>query len=172
MAESSLSDRRFTDSAQRVMSHVTERAFDRGMLSGELSEATAGMLAVLSMVRWERKVGKAALERMGITLDSFAKELDEAIDEEGRATRSPTGPKIEVLPSGQQAHVIDTRSPLRLLLEQAEQQALALGNNWVGTEHLLLAAVHLACPRFRNLLGKYAIGYETVKQSVIEVLRG
>jgi ATP-dependent Clp protease ATP-binding subunit ClpA len=171
MQQQELSARHFTDSAQRVVRHVAERALDRGMLSGELTEATAGMLALLSILRWERKVALAALERLGADLDRLAREVDAAIGTEGQESRRAGGPRFEVLPSGQRALVVDTDTPMGPLLERAEHQALGLGHTWVGTEHLLLAAVQFACPRFREVLDQHTVSYERVRQAVLDVLR-
>src|SRR5262245_32417300 len=146
MVDPQLSARHFTDSAQRAIDHVRERAGDRGMFSGELNEATAGMLVLLSILRWERKVGRAAFERLGVDHDALAREVDAAINEEGRKARKPGGPQFKTLPSGERAIVTDMETPMRPLLDRAEHEALALGHDWVGTEHLALAAVRLACP--------------------------
>jgi len=166
-----LSARYFTDAAQRVVADIRDRALDRGMLSGELTEGTAGMLAILSMLRWERKVGRAALERMGVDRDGLAQELDEAIKVEGRGAGRPSSPRFELLASGQRCLVVDTNTPLRCLLDAAGHEAQALGNNWIGTEHLLLASVRLACPRLRELLHRHSVGYEAVQYAVAEVLQ-
>jgi ATP-dependent Clp protease ATP-binding subunit ClpA len=169
--EPSLSARHFTDAAQRVIEHIVDRAFDRGMISGELTEATGGMLALLSMLRWERKLGRAALEQIGVTLDTLAREVDSGIDEEGREARRPEGPCFETLPSGGRALLVDTQTPLRTLLDQAEHEALNLGHNWVGTEHLLLAVIHHACPRLQVTLRRHAITHDAVRQAVLNLLR-
>jgi ATP-dependent Clp protease ATP-binding subunit ClpA len=140
------------------------------MLFGELTEATAGMLAILSMLHWERKVGRAALERMGIDLDALARELDVMIDQEGSGARKPSGPQWTTLPSGQKA-IVDTDTPLKPLLDQAEHEALGLGHNWVGTEHLLLAAVRSAGLQLQGILHGHAVSYEGVRQAVLELLQ-
>jgi ATP-dependent Clp protease ATP-binding subunit ClpA len=151
--------------------HVAERALDRGMISGEFNQATAGMLALLSMLRWERKVGRAALEHLGIDHDRLARALDDAIAEEGRQAQRPGGPEIEVLPSGQRGLVMDTHTPVLQLLDQAEHEAIGLGHDWVGTEHLLLAAVRLACPRLQELLRASRVSIDGVRQAILVVLQ-
>jgi hypothetical protein len=172
MTREELSGRHFTDSAQLVVRHIAERAMDRGMLAGELTEATAGMLAVLSILRWERKVARAALERLELDLDRLARDLDTAIDAEGEASSRPGGPQFGVLPSGQRYIAVDNDAPRRPLLGQAEHEALGLVHDWVGTEHLLLAAVRFACPRFREVLDRHAVDYDRVKEAVLGVLGG
>ncbi len=166
-----LSARHFTEAAQRLVGHIADRALDRGMVSGELTEATAGMLALLSLLRWERKGGLAALEKMGVDSDVLARELDAAIDEEGRLARRPDGTRVVVLPSGRRAAAVDTEGPRKPLLEQAEHEALGLGNDWVGTEHLLMASVRSACPRLADLLRRHGIHYDGVRFAVLETLR-
>jgi ATP-dependent Clp protease ATP-binding subunit ClpA len=171
MRPEDLSGRHFTDKACRAVEHARDRAVDRGMVSGELTEATAGMLTVLSILRWERTVARAALERTAADLDALARELDAAIDAEGRAARDPGGSRFTALPAGRRGIVVDTAMALRRLLEQAEHEALGLRHNWVGTEHLVLASVRLACPRFWELLDRHRIGYDGLRQAVLDVLQ-
>jgi hypothetical protein len=166
-----LSRRRFTDSAQRVLRHVGERALDRGMRAGELTEATAGMLAVLSIVRWERKVGRAALERLAIDLCKFGQAVDEAIAIEGEGSRRPGGPYVVTMPSGQKGIILDAQTPSMPLLNRAELEARNLQHDWVGTEHLLLAAISLACNRFQRVLEEYGVSHNSLQLAVLEVLR-
>jgi ATP-dependent Clp protease ATP-binding subunit ClpA len=141
------------------------------MISGEFDQATAGMLALLSILRWERKVGRAALEHLGIDNDRLARALDDAIAEEGRQAQRPSGLEVRVLPSGQKALVVDTHTPVLQLLDQSEHEAIGLGHEWVGTEHLLLAAVRLGCPRLQELLRAFAVSIEGVRQAILDVLQ-
>jgi ATP-dependent Clp protease ATP-binding subunit ClpA len=165
-----LRGRHFTTSAERVVQHIVERASDRNMAAGELSENTAGMLAVLSILRWERKVAVGVLENLGADLDRFARELDAAIEDEGRSSRRPGGPEFVALPAGRWGIIVDWDTPCRPLLDQAEHEALALGHGWVGTEHLLLAAVRFACPRFQEVLARHGVEYDKVRREVLDVL--
>jgi ATP-dependent Clp protease ATP-binding subunit ClpA len=166
-----LSARHFTDSAQRVVLHIKERAWDRGMICGELVDSTAAMLAILSILRWERKVGRAALENVVIDCNTLARELDSLIDEEGERVRRPGGPQFQTLPSGQKAIVVDREGPLSKLLDQAEHEALALGHDYVGTEHLLLAAIRSASPGLAGLIARHGATHDAVKCAVLELLQ-
>jgi len=171
MPDLHLHARHFTDSAQRCVRHVTERAIERGMCWGEFTEATSGMLAVLSILRWERKVGRAALENMKLDLDRLARAIDIAIDEEGRRTSRYGSLEAEVvLPSGQRVLVVDRNTPLLPLLDHAEHEALGLCHNYVGTEHLLLAAVNNACPRLQDVLRSFGITADGVRQAIVDLL--
>jgi ClpA/ClpB-like protein len=181
-----LSDRNFTDAAQRVVRHIRERAMDRQMVRGELTEATAGMLAVLSIQRWERKLGRVALEQIADDVDGLARALDSAIESEGQHARSFFGEydalvviheleslgdsKFVTVPSGQQGLVVDMATPVLKLLSQAEFEAKELQHAWVGTEHILLAAVRLACPKFRSLLRQHRIQFEKLREAVLKLL--
>jgi hypothetical protein len=160
----------FTDGAELTIRQVRERAADRGMIRGEFTEATAGMLAVLSILRWERKVGRVALELLGTDLDGLARDLDQVIEDEGRSSRRSEEYPFVVLPSGQRGIVVDDDTPRRPLVEQAEGEARMRGRNYVGSEHVLLAAVRFACPRFRDVLERHRVTYERVDQAVLDLL--
>jgi ATP-dependent Clp protease ATP-binding subunit ClpA len=168
--DSQLTSRHFTDSAKRVVRHICERAIERHMVAGELTEATAEMLAILSMLRWERKLGKAAMERLVEDCDALARELDGTIARVGKDERRPDGPQVETLPSGQASIVVDMGPPLKKLLDQAERESQALGQNWVGTEHLMLAAIHSECPELREVLRRYGVDYDKVKQAILDLI--
>jgi ATP-dependent Clp protease ATP-binding subunit ClpA len=169
--EDELNERQFTDGAERVIRHLRERAHDRGMGRGGLTEATAGMLAVLAILRWERKVALAALETLGADLDRLARDLDHAIEVEARLAQEAGGPpRVTSLPSGQRVLVVDTDTPCRPLIEQAVGESRMRGRNYVGSEHVLLAAVRSACPRFRDVLDRHRVTYERVEQAVLDLL--
>lgn len=170
MSPHDLPDRRFTDSARRVIRHIADRALDRGMVAGELTEATAGMLAVLSILRWERKVARAVLEQLEADLDRLARDIDEAIRTEGLLARNPDGPQFSPSTSGERHLEVDIATPLQPLVEQAERESQLIGHDWVGTEHVLLAAVRLACPRFRDVLDRHGVTRERVQKSIFDLL--
>ncbi|MFO0911420.1 MAG: Clp protease N-terminal domain-containing protein [Pirellulales bacterium] len=170
MIPENFAERRLTDSAQRVIRHIADRALDRGMVAGELTEGTAGMLAVLSILRWERKVALAVLEQLGADLDRLAREIDEGIRAEGLVARNPDGPQFRLSSTGERQLEVDTGTPLHPLVEQAERESQEIGHDWVGTEHLLLAAVRSACPRFREVLDCHRVTHERVRESVLDLL--
>jgi len=140
------------------------------MHAGEFTEATASMLAVLSILRWERKVALAALEKLGIDLDAVARELDEAIVTEGNSSRRAEGLRFYALPSGQQIIDWDQDGPRQALLNHAEEEAQKMGHDYMGTEHLLLAAVNHACPRLSQLLNRHGITYGQTRDAVVDLL--
>ena len=63
-----------------------------------------------------------------------------------------------------------TSTPLEPLLAAAEHEALGLGHNWVGSEHLLLAIIQLADLRLREVLEWHRVVYDGVRQAVRKLL--
>jgi len=171
MENAKLAARNFTQSAIHVIEQLCPRAADRRM-SSEATEQTVNLLALLAILRWERKVGVAALERMGVDIDSLARAVDHALSATCADIRQHAGPpEYQTLPSGQRAVVVDFDTPLQPLLTTAEAEALGMDHEYVGTEHLLLATIRRACPRLREVLQDHGITYVRVKTPIIEVLR-
>ena len=167
-----LSARHFTDSAIHIINQLWPRATDRGM-STEVNEQLIMMLALWTILRWERKVGLVALERMGIELDVLAREIDQGLTRTCNEIRQASGPpKLHVLPSGQKGIVVDFNTPLEPLLATAEHEALALGHDYVGSEHLLLATIQRACPRLREVCEAHGITCDRARNAVLDLLRG
>jgi ATP-dependent Clp protease ATP-binding subunit ClpA len=168
MLKQDLAARHFTTSAIHIIEQLWPRAADRSM---EISEQTITMLALWSLLRWERKVGLVVLERMGVEPDALAQEVNQALSAASEEIRQHGGePKFQDLPSGQKARVVDFNTPLEPLLAAAEHEALALGHGYVGSEHLLLAAIQRACPRLRAVLEPRGVSYHRVKETVVATL--
>jgi hypothetical protein len=141
-------------------------------VSDEITEQTIPMLALWSVLRWERKVGLVALERMGVETVALAHDVGRALDVACAEIRQRTGPpKLQTLPSGQRGIVVDFRTPLAPLLSAAEHEALGLGHNWVGSEHLVLAIIRLADPRLCEVLERHRVIYNEVRQAVLDLLQ-
>jgi ATP-dependent Clp protease ATP-binding subunit ClpA len=171
MDNAKLAARNFTQSAIHIIEQLCPRAADRRM-SSEATEHTVNLLALLAVLRWERKVGVVALERMGVNIDKLARDVDEALSGACAEIRQHAGPpEYQTLPSGQRAVVIDFDTPLEPLLTTAEAEALGMDHEYVGTEHILLATIRRACPRLREVLQDHGITYVRVKAPIIEVLR-
>jgi hypothetical protein len=171
MQKEQLAARHFTTSAIHIVEQLGPRAADRSIHT-ELTEQTIPMLALWSVLRWERKVGLVALERVGVEIDSLARDVDRALEAACEEVRRRTGPpKLQTLPSGQRCMVVDSQAPLAPLLVAAEHEALGFGHNWVGTEHLLLAVVRLADSRLREVLERHRVTYEEVRRAVLELLQ-
>jgi ATP-dependent Clp protease ATP-binding subunit ClpA len=172
MSKQDLSARHFTTSAIHIVEQLKHRAADRGML-WEIDAPMITMLALWSLLRWERKVGLVALERLGIEPDALAQAVNQALSTAcSEKRRQGERPKYQILPSGQKAIVIDFDTPLEQLLVAAESEALAMNHNYVGSEHLLLAAIQQACPRLHDVLQTHGVTHARVMKAVIDVLRG
>ena len=171
MENAKLAARNFTRSAIHIVEQLCPRAADRRM-SSEATEQTVNMLALLAILRWERKVGVVALERMGVDIDKLARAVDDALSASCADVREHAGPpEYQQLPTGKRAVVVDFDTPLEPLLTTAEAEALGMDHEYVGTEHLLLATIRRACPRLREVLQDHGITYVRVKAPIIAVLR-
>jgi ATP-dependent Clp protease ATP-binding subunit ClpA len=171
MRNEELSSRHFTTSAIHIVEQLSSRAADRSM-SSEATEQTVPLVVFWSILRWERKVGLVALERMAIEVDALARDVDRALSAASSEIRQHAGPPTpHVLPSGHSVVMVDFSARLKPLLAAAEHEALGLGHSWVGTEHLLLAAVRLAGPRLGEILDRHNVTYDAVQQAVLAVLK-
>jgi ATP-dependent Clp protease ATP-binding subunit ClpA len=172
MLNKELSARHFTTSAIHIIEQLWGRAADRGMVS-ELTEQTVTMLLLWSLLRWERKIALVALERIGVEPDALAKAVNQALSAVCEELRQHPGkPKFQDLPSGQKVIALDFHAPLEAFLEAAEHEALRMKHSWVGSEHLLLAAIQRACPRLREILKAHSVSYDGIKEQVIGLLKG
>src|SRR5688572_388867 len=73
-----LNARRVTDSAQRILNLIPFRSGDRGL--HVVDDESFVMLALWSLLRWERKIGLCALEHLSIDIDAFSRGLDELLN--------------------------------------------------------------------------------------------
>src|SRR5688572_6421021 len=117
-----LSDRHFTDSAINIIAQLGPRAIERG-ISTEINDQTILMLALWTVLRWERKLGLVALERLGVEANAMATDVDWELNVACTEERQRMGPpKLQTLPSGQRGIVVDFQTPLAPLLKAAEQE--------------------------------------------------
>jgi ATP-dependent Clp protease ATP-binding subunit ClpA len=173
MIEEKWSARHITDSAQRILKQIPDRASDRGL--HVVDGPALVMLALWSLLLWERKVGRVALEAIGIDPFVLARELDQVLTE--IALEHP------VTYDKEQGHLVlaKTREPyehwdfdelLEPLLQQAEHEALELGHNYVGSEHLVLAVIRSAGPPLSTLLQRHGVNHSKTKRTILELLEG
>ncbi len=165
-----LSERHVADSAQKILLLTRARSGDRGL--HVVDPDSFVMLALWSLVRWERKVGLLALERMAVDLDNLTRDLNHLLDQ--KATEDPVsalGGSLVLKSTRQPYEGWEFHAVLEPLLAQAEHEAHALGHKYVGSEHLLLAMLTLADPSLGGLLQSYAVTHERVKQTVLSLLK-
>ena len=164
-----LSKRGFTDSAVRIIQQILSRASERGLV--DLNDATIAMLALWTLIRWERKVGLVALETIGVYVLALTGQLDLLLDK--RRDDNPGAAKDGILvfrKTGRPVPVANKEKKLEPLLTQTEQEARDMNHNWVASEHLLLAVIRVADSELSSLLSQHLISHETIKQTVLKLL--
>lgn len=172
MLDEKWSARHITDSAQHILRQVPSRASDRGLYV--VDRLSLLMLVLWSLVLWERKLGRIALEGIGIDPFDLARRLDELLTE--RAREHPVGYDhkegvLVLVNTGKPCQPWDFAALLEPLLQQAEHEAKELGHNYVGSEHLVLAICTSAGPPLSDLLQQYGISRQRVKEAVLGVLQ-
>jgi ATP-dependent Clp protease ATP-binding subunit ClpA len=163
--------RRLTDSAQHILAQIPSRAHDRGLLAVD-SECIA-MLALWSILLWERKVGLVAIEQSGVDRFDLIRGLDRLLAQ--KSSENPLAYDKErdilVFVKTQLPHDgWDFDQLLEPLLRQAEREAKELRHDYVGSEHLVLGIVHVAHPDLSAVLQQHGVSYEHIKDSVICLL--
>jgi hypothetical protein len=164
--------RHLTDAAQRILKQVPDRADDCGL--EVVDDTTIVMMALWSLLLGGRKVGRGALEQMGVDRFDLARELGGLLDQKGDETPVAYDPKRQQLwlvKTGEPYRGWDFEGLLEPLLREAEHEALGLGHKYVGSEHLLLAIVRLADPALSELLRRHGAEYGRVKETVLRVLQ-
>jgi ATP-dependent Clp protease ATP-binding subunit ClpA len=163
--------RRITSSAQSILKQIPSRACDRGL---HIVDGTSiRMLALWSVLLWERKVGLLALERSGADRFDLARGLDRLREE--NASEHPVaydeqrGVPLRVKPHPAYG-TWDFEALLEPLLHEAQHEASELGHDYVGSEHLVLAIVHRADPELRTLLQQHGVSHDRVKEAVTGLL--
>jgi hypothetical protein len=175
--------RRITDSARRILNQMSARAIDRGLVFRVADPASVVMLALWSVLLWERKLGLAAIEKAGGYRFDLIRALDRLLQE--RASELPLALDVEqpancdkdrrgavLVPRPNQPFVPwDSDDLLEPLLSQAQSEAKELGHDYIGSEHLVLAIVKLADPTLGNLLRDCGVTHERVREAVVDILR-
>ena len=170
MLEETWSARHITDSAQRILKQVPSRASDRGLHVVDSSSML--MLVLWSLVLWERKIGRVALEETGIDPLDLARRLDGLLTEKEHPVAYDQKRGILILVnSGEPYQPWDFAALLEPLLQQAEHEAKELGHNYVGSEHLVLAISTSATPPLADLLQEYGVSRQRVKEAVLKLLQ-
>jgi hypothetical protein len=141
---------RFTDRARRVVVLAQEEA----RLLNHDYIGTEHIL--LGLIHEGEGVAANALESLGISLEAVRAEVEGTI---GLGTEPP-GAHIPFTPRAKK------------VLELSLREALALGHNYIGTEHILLGLIREGEGVAAQVLVKLGAGLERVRQQVIQVLSG
>jgi ATP-dependent Clp protease ATP-binding subunit ClpC len=141
---------RFTDRARRVVVLAQEEA----RLLNHNYIGTEHIL--LGLIHEGEGVAAKALESLGISLEAVRSQVEEII---GQGGSSPSG------------HIPFTPRAKKVL-ELSLREALQLGHNYIGTEHILLGLIREGEGVAAQVLVKLGADLSRVRQQVIQLLSG
>ena len=141
---------RFTDRARRVVVLAQEEA---RMLNHNYI-GTEHIL--LGLIHEGEGVAAKALESLGISLEAVRSQVEEII---GQGQQAPSG------------HIPFTPRAKKVL-ELSLREALQLGHNYIGTEHILLGLIREGEGVAAQVLAKLGADLARVRQQVIQLLSG
>jgi len=138
---------RFTERARRVVVHAQEEAreLDHNYIGTEH--------LLLGLLREPESVAGQALRDLGISLESAREQVIQII---GRGTEAPAG------------HIPFTPRAKKVL-ELSLREALQLGHNYIGTEHILLGMIREGDGVAAQVLTTLGGTLERVRDKVIEL---
>ena len=141
---------RFTDRARRVVVLAQEEA---RMLNHNYI-GTEHIL--LGLIHEGEGVAAKGLESLGISLEAVRSQVEEII---GQGQQAPSG------------HIPFTPRAKKVL-ELSLREALQLGHNYIGTEHILLGLIREGEGVAAQVLVKHGADLSRVRQQVIQLLSG
>ena len=141
---------RFSDRARRVVVLAQEEA---RMLNHNYI-GTEHLL--LGLIQEGEGVAAKALESIGISLEAVRNQVEEII---GRGSSAPTG------------HIPFTPRAKKVL-ELSLREALQLGHNYIGTEHILLGLIREGEGVAAQVLTKLGADLDRVRNQVVQLLTG
>jgi len=142
-----------------------ERFTDRARRTVVLAQEEARMLQhnyigtehlLLGLIHEGEGVAAKALESLGISIEAVRQQVEEMI---GRGQHAPSG------------HIPFTPRAKKVL-ELALREAIALGHNYIGTEHILLGLIREGDGVAAQVLVRLGADLNRTRQRVIEVLHG
>ncbi|TLM76300.1 MAG: ATP-dependent Clp protease ATP-binding subunit, partial [Actinobacteria bacterium] len=141
---------RFTEKARRVVVYAQEEA----RMLNQNYIGTEHLL--LGLIREQDGIAAKALESLSISLDDVHQQVEDLI---GRGTYVPTG-NIPFTPRAKK------------VLELSLREALQLGHNYIGTEHILLGLIREGEGVAAQVLLNLGADLEKVRAAVIQLLSG
>ena len=139
---------RFTDRARRVIVQAQEEARTHNHHSIGTEHVLLGLLGCGG-------VRPKALESLQISLDTVRQEVEEII---GQGQQAPSG-KIPFRPEAKK------------VLELALAESKVLGNDYIGTEHVLLGLIREGDGVAARVLVPLGADLDRVRQQTIQLLR-
>jgi ATP-dependent Clp protease ATP-binding subunit ClpC len=141
---------RFTEKARRVVVYAQEEA----RMLNQNYIGTEHLL--LGLIREQDGIAAKALESLNISLEDVHVQVEELI---GRGTFVPTG------------HIPFTPRAKKVL-ELSLREALQLGHNYIGTEHILLGLIREGEGVAAQVLLNLGADLDKVRSAVIQLLSG
>ncbi|WP_027346474.1 ATP-dependent Clp protease ATP-binding subunit, partial [Hamadaea tsunoensis] len=141
---------RFTDGARRVMVLAQEEA----RMLDHTSVGTGHVL--LGLMQEDESVGARALEKLGVTVEG----VREQVAKETGPGRPSGGGQVPFSPRAKK------------VLELSLREALQLGHNHIGPEHILLGLVREGDGLAARILARLGADRDRVRQQVIQLLSG
>ncbi len=141
---------RFTEKARRVIVYAQEEA----RMLNQNYIGTEHLL--LGLIREQDGIAAKALESLNISLEDVHQQVEDLI---GRGTFVPTG------------HIPFTPRAKKVL-ELSLREALQLGHNYIGTEHILLGLIREGEGVAAQVLLNLGADLEKVRSAVIQLLSG
>jgi ATP-dependent Clp protease ATP-binding subunit ClpC len=141
---------RFTDRARRVVVLAQEEA----RLLNHNYIGTEHLL--LGLIHEGEGLAAKALESLGVTLDQVRSQVEDMI---GVGTATPQG------------HIPFTPRAKKVL-ELSLREALQLGHNYIGTEHILLGLLREGEGVAAQVLLKIGLDMQKVRQTVLQLMQG
>ena len=141
----------FTDRVKKVLQFAREE-------SSRLGHDYIGTEhLLLGLVKEGQGVAVAVLSNMGIPLDALKKSIEDAVQ---TSSSSMLLSDVPFTPMAKQ------------VLEIAAQEAREMNNNYIGTEHLLLALTKNKNGIAAQILSVFGTDYKAVKEEVMSILSG
>lgn len=141
----------FTDRVKKVLQYSREE-------SSRLGHDYIGTEhLLLGLVKEGQGVAIAVLSNLGIQLDALKKSIEDAVQSTSGAMVLS---EVPYTPMAKQ------------VIEMAVQEAREMGNNYVGTEHLLLALTKNKNGIAAQILSVFGTDYKSVKEEVMSILSG
>jgi len=150
---------RFTDGARLLVVRAQEEA---RMLHHDYI-GTEHIL--LGLIHEGKGVAAKSLENLGISLDAVREQVQEII---GQGQQAPSGGRQGE--EGQRdGHISFTPRAMKVL-ELSQREALQLGDNHIGTEHILLGLICEGEGTAAQVLINFGAGLNQVRQQVIQLV--
>ncbi len=141
---------RFTDRARRVvvLAQAEARLLDHNYIGTEH--------LLLGLIHEGEGVAARALQALDVSLEAVRRQVEEKI---GRGSSPPTG------------HIPFTPRAKKVL-ELSLREALQLGHNYIGTEHILLGLIREGDGVAAQVLHGFGADLDRVRERVTELLSG